>query len=116
MILRIATRTCSIHMNWFSINVQTTELIKKKNKLYNKARQSKKEDWDYYKVHKRHTQKAQRQVHSEQVNTILDDSLESSNRKPFWKYIKAKKKDNIRVAPIKDKGQLYSDTILKLLV
>jgi hypothetical protein len=60
----------------------------------------------------RHTQKALRQAHWEHVNTILEDSLESGNRKPFWKYIKAKKKDNIGVAPIKDKGQLYSDSQL----
>ena len=96
------------------INHKLKKLIKKKNKLYNKARQSKKkEEWDYYKVHKRHTQKALRQAHWEHVNTILEDSLESGNRKPFWKYIKAKKKVNIGVAPIKDKGQLYSDSQTK---
>ena len=96
------------------INHTLKTLIKKKNKLYNKARQyRKKEDWDYYKIHNRYTQKALRQAHWGHANAILEDSLESGNRKPFWKYIKAKKKDNIGVAPIKDKGQLYSDSQIK---
>jgi len=106
--------TSNIHnLPWINHKLKK-KMIKKKNKLYNKARQSKKkEDWDYYKVHKRHTQKALRQAHWEHVNTILEDSLESGNRKPFWKYIKAKKKDNIGMAPINDKGQLYSDSPTK---
>jgi hypothetical protein len=53
------------------------------------------------------------EAHWEHVNTILEDSLESCNRSPLCKYIKAKKKDNIAVAPIKDKGQLYSDSQTK---
>ena len=100
------------NLSW--INHKLKKIIQKKNKLYNKARQSKKkEDWNYYKVHKRHTQKPLRQTHWEHVNTILGDSLESCNRSPFCKYIKGKRKDNIGVAPIKDKGQLYSDSQTK---
>jgi hypothetical protein len=57
--------------------------------------------------------KALRQTHWMHVNTIPEDSLESGNRKPFWKYIEAKKKDNIGVAPIKGNGKLYSDSQTK---
>ena len=80
------------NLSW--INHKLKKIIQKKNKLYNKARQSKKkEDWNYYKVHKRHTQKPLRQTHWEHVNTILGDSLESCNRSPFCKYIKGKKEN-----------------------
>ena len=36
--------------------------------------------------------------------------LETNNTKPFWKYIKSRKTDNIGVSPLKDKGKLVSDS------
>ena len=36
------------------------------------------------------------------MNAILNKSLEHGNNKPFWKYIKARRNDNIGVAAIKD--------------
>ena len=47
------------------------------------------------------------------MNAILNKSLEHGNNKPFWKYIKARRNDNIRVAAIKDNGILYHDSKTK---
>ena len=47
------------------------------------------------------------------MNAILNKSLEHGNNKPFWKYIKARRNDNIRVAAIKNNGILYHDSKTK---
>ena len=36
----------------------------------------------------------------------IQDGLDNNNCKPFWRYIKAKRQDNIGVAPLKRKGNL----------
>ena len=41
------------------------------------------------------------------MNAILNKSLEHQNNKPFWKYIKARCNDNIRVAALNNNGILY---------
>ena len=41
------------------------------------------------------------------MNAILNKSLEYGNNKPLWKYIKARRNDNIGVAAIKNNGILY---------
>ena len=45
--------------------------------------------------------------------TSLIDSLKENNTKPFWKHIKNLRQDNVRVAPVKHKGKLYSDSKTK---
>ena len=47
------------------------------------------------------------------MNAILNKSLEHGNNKPFWKYIKARRIDNIGVAAIKNNGILYHDSKTK---
>ena len=44
------------------------------------------------------------------MNAILNKSLEHGNNKPFWKYIKSRRSDNIGVAAIKNNGILYHDS------
>ena len=47
------------------------------------------------------------------MNAILNKSLEHGNNKPFWKYIRARRNDNIGVAAIKNNGILYYDSKTK---
>ena len=83
--------------------------IKKKHTLLKKAKSTKnKKVWDKYKKHKRETQRAMREAQLNYVNNILQDSLDNKDPKPFWKYVKSKKRDNIGISPIKDQGKLYS--------
>ena len=44
------------------------------------------------------------------MNNIINRSLEENNTKPFWKYVKAKKSDNIGISPLKEKGKLFSES------
>ena len=43
------------------------------------------------------------------TNKTIQDSFENNNCKPFWRYMKAKKQDNIGVTPLKRKGNLFSN-------
>lgn len=49
---------------------------------------------------------------------MTQDRLYNNNTKLFCYFIEAKRQDNIGVSPLKDGGQLYSDskTIAKILV
>ena len=71
-------------------------------------------DWSKYKQHKSITQKQVRQAHWNYVNAILNKLLEHGNNKSFWKYIKARRNDNIGVAAIRDNGILYHDSKTKV--
>ncbi len=44
------------------------------------------------------------------IHGILQDSLDNNNTKPFWKFVKAQKQDNVGVAPMEVGGTLYSDS------
>ncbi|KAL8612443.1 hypothetical protein ACOMHN_058571 [Nucella lapillus] len=51
-----------------------------------------------------------RKAERNHINTTIEEALKSNNSKPFWQYIKARKQDSTGVAPLKEKGQLYSDS------
>jgi hypothetical protein len=36
--------------------------------------------------------------------------MEKNNAKPFWKYVKSRKQDNIEVAPLKERGHLINNS------
>ena len=44
------------------------------------------------------------------MNSILERALEEGDHKPLWKYCKSQRQDNIGVAPLKENGQLHSDS------
>ena len=100
------------HLPWLSPKLRN--LIKKKHKLMYVAKKSgNRSFWSKYKQHKSITQKLIRQAHWNYVNHILDKSLEEGNNKSFWKYVKAKRNDNIGVAALKDNGTLHHDSKTK---
>ena len=44
------------------------------------------------------------------MNSMLERALEEGDRNPLWKYCKSQRQDNIGVAPLKENGQLHSDS------
>jgi hypothetical protein len=38
------------------------------------------------------------------------EGLQNNNSKPFWKYVKSRKQDNIGVSSLKSNGQLVNDS------
>ena len=51
-----------------------------------------------------------KQADTDYINKTIQDGLDNNNSEPFWRYIKAKRQDNIGVAPLKRKGNLYSES------
>ena len=43
------------------------------------------------------------------MNNTITEGLANNNSKPFWKYIKAQKNDNVGVSPLKSQGKLHSE-------
>ena len=89
------------------MNKHLVKLIKKKCTLFKKAKMS--GDWTDYRNHQKTCRKEMRKTESDYVNKTINEGLAENNPKPFWKYIKSKKSDNIGVAPLKVKGKLESD-------
>ena len=46
-------------------------------------------------------------AHWKYLNNVFEKAMATGNNKPFWKYIKSKRKDNIGIAPIKKDGRLF---------
>ena len=95
----------NLNLKFGNVPWLTTKLkrsIKKKHKLFKKAKSSNNEhDWATYKKQKANSQKAMRNAQWEHINTIIETAMAEKNVKPLWKYIKSRKQDNIGVAPIK---------------
>ena len=89
------------------MNKHITKLIKKKCKLFKQAKKS--DCWLEYKEHQKVCRKEIRKAEHEFINKTISDGLAENNQKPFWKYIKSKKCDNIGVAPLKVNGKLESN-------
>ena len=101
--------TSRSNLPWMTTKLR--RIIKKKHKLYQKAKKSKKDhDWAVYKKHKSSSQKAMRNAQWDYINNVIETAMQDNNVKPFWRYIKSRKQDNIGVSPIKNMGQLHSDS------
>ena len=82
-----------------------------KRKHYNRAKQKKStESWNRYKETQKQTKTALRRAQCSYMNSMLERALEEGDHKPLWKYCKSQRQDNIGVAPLKENGQLHSDS------
>ena len=90
------------------INHKIRKLFKKKQRLYQQAKKTKK--WSNYRQFQKEVKRQVRKAEYTYINDTIIKGLETNNTKPFWKYIKSRKTDNIGVSPLKDKGKLVSDS------
>ena len=107
----IPKKSTSIRHNLLWMNASLKRMVKKKQRLYNKAKKShKRKDWDTYNTHKKETLKSMRKARWKYINKILLEGMEDNN-KPFWRYLKSKQKEHIGVAPLKNnEGILAKDS------
>jgi exonuclease III len=92
---------------WFNNSIK--RVIRKKQRQYNKAKRTKKDvEWAKYRSLQNLASKMMKKSRLDYINNMLTESVESKNNKPFWKYIRSQKQDNIGVAPLKEKGVLFS--------
>ena len=90
---------------WF--NRKLKKMCRRKARLYKHAKKSK--QWMEFKQYQKLCKKEFKQAEIDYINKTIQDGFENNNCKPFWRYIKAKKQDNIGVAPLKRKGNLFSE-------
>ena len=68
-------------------------MVRRKIRLHRAARKSKKET--EYKKRRKEGKKQFHKVETQYVNNIETECLEKNDRKPFWRYAKAKKNKTI---------------------
>ena len=61
-------------------------------------------------VHQKERKRLFRQAEWNVVNNTIQEGLAQNNSKPFWRYIKSKRQDNIGTVPLKFNGTLCSDS------
>ena len=89
----------------------TSRIYSGKTSLYSKAKRTKKAGFGAkYNICKRQTQHAMRSARWSFLKYKLYESLEQKKSKPFWRYIKSKRQDGNGVSPLKENGQLNSDS------
>ncbi|CAG2212034.1 unnamed protein product [Mytilus edulis] len=91
------------------INHKIRKLFKKKQRLYQQAKKTKK--WSNYRQFQKEVKRQVRKAEYTYINDTIIKGLETNNTKPFWKYIKSRKTDNIGVSPLKDKGKLACESL-----
>ena len=82
---------------------------RKKQKLYNRAKKTgKKEHKLQYKEAQKSFQTSLNKAHWNYINNILCTSLEEGNSKPFFKYVRSKREDQVGVPPLKENDVLHT--------
>jgi hypothetical protein len=75
------------------------KMIKRKQRLYNKARKTIK--WANYRHYQKECKRNLRKAEWEYINSNIIEGLINNNTKPFWKYVKYKRQDSGGIAPLK---------------
>ena len=97
------------NLPWLSKSLLAS--IRKKTSLYSKTkRMNEAYLWAKYKLCKQQTQRVIRSVRWSFLKNKLSKSLEQKNSKPLWRYNKSKHQDGNGVSPLKENGQLHSDS------
>ena len=75
-------------------------------------------DGDHYRSMKAKVQRTGRQAYWQYVENLIEEGDENGEQRPgkqkrFWSYIKALRKDNSGVAPLKENGKMHADPLDK---
>ena len=96
---------------WLTTNLKRKYC--KKQHLYNKWKKLKARRQPYatagdaYKKTHHDTSRLLQKTRMRYINNILIEGLEEKSNRPFWHYIKTQRTEAFRVAPLKEKGQVY---------
>ena len=75
-----------------------------------KAKRSGKEDhWKQYKEFQKHVQSKLTEGKWEYINRFLQIGLETRNKKPFWKYLRAQKLEDFGISALNSNGTYFTD-------
>ena len=83
-------------------------MLRKKQRLYKQAKKTSK--WSNYTFFQKQCKKAFRDAEHSYIHEQIHKGLSQHNVKPFWRYIKSKKQDNVGVSPLLKDGKLEVDS------
>ena len=90
---------------WFTHKLK--RMVKRKARLYKRAK--KKTKWAEYRKFQKECKKAFKEAEQKHINDTIQEGLNENNSKPFWRYVKSKKKDSFGIPPLKREGTLFND-------
>lgn len=93
------------------LNLDLRRLLRQEQKLYNKEKVT--NDWSRYRTHQKLCKVQMKQAEQDYINNTIIDGIANQNNKPFWKYIKSKRSDNIGTSPLKQNGNLVCEASRK---
>jgi hypothetical protein len=85
-------------------------MMKKRSKLYNKARKTRlDQDWAKYRRVRNDIRTALDDAHEKYINDILNVDALKEKPKRFWSYIKSKKKDHVGISALRSNKGLVTE-------
>ena len=90
------------------INREVKRTLRRKARLFKKAKK-KPNNWTSYRKCQKECKQKLRKAEWNHINKVINEGLRNNNTKPFWNYAKSKREDNIGIAPLKSKGKLVSN-------
>ena len=95
------------------INHEIKKDMKTRKRLYNAAKKNnRQDDWNAYKRMKNLINVKLKDAHNNYYGRLFDNSF-GGNKRQFWKYIKAKRKDTNAISTIMIDGSPHTDTLSK---
>ena len=89
------------------INRALLRLLRQKKRQYQKARTT--QDWTKYRSIQKRCKREIRRAEWRHINSTIQEGLDNNNTKPFWNFVKARRRDNVGVSPLKVNGRLFSN-------
>ena len=92
------------HRPW--IKRPLLRLLRQKKRQYQKARTT--QDWTKYRSIQKRCKREIRRAEWRHINGTIQEGLDNNNTMPFLNFVKARRKDNVGVSPLKVNGRLFS--------
>ena len=103
------------HQPWITHGMK--KRIRKKHRMYRKARKSSNPDhMSAFMDYKKQTAKEMKKAKVRYVNERVLGELEDGNTKPFYRYIKSLRMDNIGLPPLKSTNTLVTSALDKATI
>ena len=97
----IPSKMSSSRFNLPWIDNSTRRAIRRKQRLYNKAKKSgSEESWNKFKTVRRSIDRGIRRAYKSYVSDVIGGSLSSNNTKPFWNFVKTKRQQAFGVGTL----------------
>ena len=104
----IPTKVCKNRKSLPWYNRGLKRMVRRKARLYKHAKRS--NQWGSFKAFQKTCKKAFKKAEINHINNVIQKGLNENNPKPFWRYVKSRRQDNVGVSPLKKMGQLVNDS------